>query len=150
MKRMAGFVIGAFVLVSCLDVDDRPVMSMVASANGLTLTTQDTLVISRAVTNGGRNDMWLHVTADAFEMTASNGGRVCDASMVLALFATQVVRVPTGQGIVDERRFPLSQLANCAPGTYAINFVAHFRETESANDSFTLRTSPSQFQLNAP
>ena len=150
MKRMAGFVIGAFILASCLDVDDRPVMSMVASANNLTLTTQDTLVISRAITNGGRDDMWLHVNADAFEMTASNGTRVCDASMVLALFSTQTVRVPTGQGIVDERRFPLSQLSNCAPGTYAISFVAHFRETESSNDSFTLRTSPSQFQLNAP
>jgi hypothetical protein len=150
MKKTACVVIGACVIASCLDVENRPVLSMTASANQLTLTTQDTLVISRVVTNGGREDMWLHVTADAFEMTASNGSRVCDASMVLALFSTQVVRVPSGQGVADERRFPLSQLSNCAPGTYALNFVAHFRETEAADDTFTLRTSPATFQLNAP
>jgi hypothetical protein len=150
MKKTACVVIGACVVASCLDVDNRPVLSMVANANHLTLTTQDTLVISRGITNGGREDMWLHVSADAFEMTASNGSRVCDASMVLALISTQVVRVPSGQGIADERRFPMSQLTNCEPGTYSLIFVGHFRETEAADDSFTLRTSPTTFQLNAP
>ena len=150
MKKTACVVIGAFVLVSCLDVDDRPVMSMLASANSVTLTTEDTLIISRGITNSGRNDMWLHVSADAFEMTASNGQRVCDASTVLALIMTQTVRVPAGHGITDERRFPLSQLNNCAPGTYALTFVGHFRESESANDSFTLRTASTPFQLSAP
>lgn len=140
----------ALALVSCLDIEDRPALSMLGEVNSLALTTEDTLVITRAVTNSGRNDMWLNAAADAYEMTASGGARVCDAAAMLALTAPENVRVPAGQGVVDQRKFPLADLPNCAPGTYAIAFVAHFRESEDAPDSFTLRTSSSTFVLTAP
>ena len=150
MKKMACALGVAMALVSCLDVDDRPVLSMLGEANSLTLTTEDTLVITRAVTNAGRNDIWLNAAADAFEMTASGGARVCDASAMLALTAPENVRVPAGQGIVDQRKFAMSALPNCAPGNYFLVFVAHFRESEDAPDSFTLRTSSAAFQVIAP
>ena len=150
MKKMAYALGVAMAVASCLDVDDRPVLSMLGEANSLTLTTADTLVITRAVTNSGRNDMWLNAAADAFEMTAPGGARVCDASAMLALTAPENVRVPAGQGIVDQRKFALSALPNCAPGNYFLVFVAHFRESEDAPDSFTLRTSSAAFQVTAP
>jgi hypothetical protein len=150
MKRMACALGVTMALVSCLDIDDRPVLSLLAEANSLTLTTADTLVITRAVTNSGRNDIWLNAAADAFEMTTSGGARVCDASAMLALTAPENVRVPAGQGIVDQRKFALSALPDCAPGNYFLAFVAHFRESEDAPDSFTLRTSSTAFQVTAP
>ena len=100
MKKIAYGLGLAIALVSCLDVEDRPVLSMLTEANSLTLTTADTLVITRAVTNSGRNDVWLNAAADAYEMTASGGTRVCDASAMLALTAPENVRIPAGQGIV--------------------------------------------------
>jgi hypothetical protein len=150
MKKIAYGLGLAIALVSCLDVEDRPVLSMLTEANSLTLTTADTLVITRAVTNSGRNDVWLNAAADAYEMTASGGTRVCDASAMLALTAPENVRIPAGQGIVDQRKFALSELPNCVPGNYFLVFVAHFRESEDAPDTFTLRTSSTTFQLTAP
>ena len=137
-------------LASCLDVENRPVLSMLGNANSLTLATDDTLVIIRAITNGGRNDMWLNASAPAFEMTNAGGAAVCDPSALLALLAPDPVRVPAGQGVVDERRFPIEDLPNCTPGNYSLIFVGHFRESESSADNFTLRTSSSPFTLQAP
>ncbi|HYC51880.1 MAG TPA: hypothetical protein VEB19_12280 [Gemmatimonadaceae bacterium] len=150
MKRPAvALLASALVVVSCLNVEDRPALSLLANANALTLTTDDTLVIFRAITNSGKNDMWLNAAADAFEMTNANGTKVCDASAILALAAPDLVRVPTGQGVVNERKFALSDLPNCAPGNYSLVFVAHFRPSETAADNFTLRTSSAPFALQA-
>jgi len=150
MTKIAWVLGVALALASCLDVEDRPALSMLGNINSLALTTEDTLIITRAITNAGQAEMWLNAAADAFEMTTTGGARVCDASAMLALSAPENVRIPAGQGVVDERRFALSELPNCTAGSYAIAFVAHFRESEDAPDSFTLRTSSSTFTLTAP
>ena len=150
MKNILPCLVAGALLASCMLFDDeRPNVSMVADVNNLTLSTDDTLVITRAVTNTGTSDLWLNATPDAFELTSAGGGAGCvDGS--LALRTLELVRVPADSGIVIERRYPLAGRLNCGAGNYFIALVAHLRTREGANDSYTLRTSSSPFVLTVP
>jgi hypothetical protein len=151
MKSILPLLAAGSLLASCLLFDDRerPNAVMVADVNGLSLTTDDTLVVTRLLTNTGASDLWINATPDAFDMASSSGAPACvDPS--LAQRALELVHLPTDSSIILERRYPLSERTNCTVGFYTISLVSHFRRSETGDDSFSLRTPTSGFELTAP
>lgn len=141
----------AFVLVSCGLGEERANAIMVAEVSSLALTTNDTLVITRALTNSGSDAIWLDGTAPGYSMTNPTGQPVCAVDMTLANTALELIHIPRDSAVVIERSYVLANMSDCQPGTYQIGVVALFHRNDSGNGpTFSLRTNTVAFVLSAP
>jgi len=141
----------AFVLVSCGLGEERANAIMTAEVSSLALTTNDTLVITRALTNSGSDAIWLNATAPGYSMTNATGQSVCFVDMTLALTVLELIRILPDSGLVIERSYVLANMSDCQPGTYQIGVVALFHRNDSGNGpTFSLRTNTVPFVLSAP
>ena len=138
----------AGVLTAC-QTHDRPNINMIAEVNALTMTTADTLVVTRALSNFGANDTWLIANAPAFEMLNAQQQQAC-VDGTLDVEAPELVRIMPDSTIIDTRSYALEDLQNCAAGSYSISLVAPFRTAVEGGEHFTIRTSPATFVLTSP
>lgn len=137
-------------LVAACDTTSPPSVLMVAQVNSLSLSTADTLVVTRALTNNGGNDVWVNVTAPAYEMKNASGQPACDVSTSFALIAVELVRVQPDSTLLDERKYALEDYGNCTPGSYTMSVVATIHSRPEGGEKSTLRTPPSSFTITAP
>lgn len=149
MKTLWTFVVVAIVVVSCRTSDNERNAQMIVEVNSLALSTDDTLVIARSVTNTDDDALWLNLTVHAFEMTNAQGQAAC-VDGTLDLTTPELVRLSPLTPYNDEKRYALADLQNCAPGLHSIVITATLRRTEEGPDSFTLRSQPSGFEITAP
>ena len=149
MKAAMSLAMAALALSAC-DTSDRPSVGMIAEVNSLTLSTADTLVVSRALTNSGGNDVWLNVTMPAFDMRDAAGQSACLAEVAPAVTVVELVRIQPDSTFLDVREYPLEGRQNCAPGVYSITIVSVVQTRQDGGETVTVRTPPAQITITAP
>ena len=149
MKVAMSFTLAALALSGCR-TSDRPSVGMIAEVNALTLSTADTLVVSRALTNNGGNDVWLNVSAPAYEMRDATGQSACHVVVAPAVTVVELVRIQPDSTLLDVREYPLEGRQNCAPGVYSISVVSVFQTRQEGGETITVRTPPAQITITAP
>lgn len=149
MKGVPLFCLAALALSGCRTTD-RPSVGMIAEVNALTLSTADTLVVSRALTNNGGNDIWLNVSAPAYDMRDAAGQSACHLVVVPAVTVVELVRIQPDSTLLDVREYPLEGRQNCAPGTYSISVVSELQTRQEGGESITVRTPPAQITITEP
>lgn len=149
MKIVMSLVLAALGLSACT-TSDRPSVAMIAEINALTLSTADTLVVSRALINNGGNDVWLNVSAPAYDMRDAEGQSACHVVVAPAVTVVELVRIQPDSTLLDVREYPLEGRENCTPGVYTITIVSVFQTRQEGGETITLRTSPTQMTITAP
>lgn len=151
MKHLSFLCAIAFVVVSCGVDEGRPSASMAVEVSALSLSTNDTLVLTRALANSGRQTLWLNATAHGYAMRNGAGQPVCAVDTTVTNAPLELVRILPDSAVVVEHSYALANMADCVPGTYQIEFHAFLHKNDSATDApFTLRTGASTFVLTAP
>jgi hypothetical protein len=149
-KRAVLGVVAATLAVAACDTHSRPSIQMLAEVNSLSLSTAETLVVTRALINNGANDVWVNVSAASFEMKDASGQPACHTLSALALVALELVRLQPDSTLLDERKYALEDKENCGPGSYSLAVVASVQTQPEGGESITLRTPPSAFTITAP
>lgn len=149
MKVAMSLALAALALSGCI-TSDRPNIGMIAELNALTLSTADTLVVSRALTNTGGNDVWLNLTLPAYDMRDAAGQSACHVVVAPAVTVVELVRIQPDSTFLDVREYPLEGRQNCAPGVYSISIVSVFQTRQEGGETFSLRTPPARITITEP
>ncbi len=151
MKHLFFLCAIALVVVSCGVDEGRPNAFMAVEVSALSLSTNDTLVLTRALSNAGRQTLWLNGTAHGYAMRNGAGQEVCTQVTTVPAEPLEMIRILPDSVVVVERSYPLADMAACDPGTYLIEFFAVLHKNDAGTDPpFTLRTGASTFVLTAP